>query len=438
MFALVDGNNFYVSCERVFQPRLEGRPVIVLSNNDGCVVARSAEAKALGIPMGAPVFECRAAIARHGIETFSSNYRLYADMSARVVEVLAQFSPDLEVYSIDESFLDLSAVPPAGCIAAGHAMRQRVRRWTGIPTCVGIGPTKTLAKLANHAAKRRPECAGVCDLSDPALRRPVMEGVDVAEVWGIGGRSAAKLGALGIRSAAQLAAMDPRQARALLTVAGERIVHELNGRSCILLEEAAPARQATAVTRSFAAPVTDRDALCQALSSFATRAAEKLRGQGQQCGLLQVFFHSSPFRAREGKERWFSRSATHRFPEPTHDTLAMVAAATAIARRLWQPGCRLTKAGVMALDLCMAGEGQRDLFAGGDGTGGDSSRRPALLAAIDAINAHHGRNAIRPAAAGGLTARTAAGVQGARWQMRQQRLTPSYTTRLSDIVTVKG
>lgn len=429
MFALVDGNNFYVSCERVFAPHLEGRPVVVLSNNDGCFVSRSAEAKALGIPMGAPLFEWRELIQRERVTVFSSNYRLYADMSARVVEVLAQFAP-LEIYSIDESFLDLAGIEPAERLQLGHEMRRRVRQWTGIPTCVGIGPTKTLAKLANHAAKKRPECAGVCDLSDQALRRHVMAGVEVGEVWGIGRRSAAKLQALGIKTVAQLAAMDPRQARSLLTVTGERIVHELNGKPCLQIEELTPARQATAVTRSFATPVTDLDSLCEAVASFATRAAEKLREQNQQAGLLQVFFHSSPFRARDGKELWFSRAASHTFATPTSDTLQLVSAAVQIARRGFQPGCRLTKAGVITLDLVPAGSGMRDLFEA------PAATRPRLMAAVDAINARQGRDTIRTAAAG--SPKAGADHSRAEWRMRQARLSPSYTTRLSDILMVRG
>ena len=429
MFALVDGNNFYVSCERVFAPHLEGWPVVVLSNNDGCFVSRSAEAKALGIPMGAPLFEWQKLIERERVAVFSSNYRLYADMSARVAEVLAQFAP-LEIYSIDESFLDLAGIEPAERLQLGHEMRRRVWRWTGIPTCVGIGPTKTLAKLANHAAKKRPECAGVCDLSDKALRQHVMAGVQVGEVWGIGAKSAAKLQALGVKTVAQLAALDPRQARSLLTVVGERIVHELNGRPCLQIEELTPARQATAVTRSFAAPVIGLDALCEAMASFATRAAEKLREQNQQAGQLQVFFHSSPFRAREGKEPWFSRAASYTFATPTSDTLQLVSAAVQVARRGFQPGCRLTKAGVMALDLVPAGSGMRDLFEESAAT------RPRLMATIDAINKRQGRDAIRTAAAGIQKAGT--NRFGAEWRMRQARLSPYYTTRLSDILTVKA
>ena len=429
MFALVDGNNFYVSCERVFAPHLEGRPVVVLSNNDGCFVSRSVEAKALGIPMGAPLFEWRELIQRERVTMFSSNYRLYADMSARVVEVLAQFAP-LEIYSIDESFLDLTGVEPAERLQRGHEMRRRVRQWTGIPTCVGIAPTKTLAKLANHAAKKRPECAGVCDLSDQALRRHVMAGVEVGEVWGIGRQSAAKLQALGIRTVAQLAAMDPRLARSLLTVTGERIVHELNGKPCLQIEELKPARQATAVTRSFATPVTELDALCEAVASFATRAAEKLREHDQEAGLLQVFFHSSPFRAKEGREAWFSRAGNYSFPVPTNDTIKFVAAAVGMARRLYRPGHRLTKAGVMALDLVPVGAGMGDLFES------LAASRPGLMAAIDAINAKQGRNAIGTAAAG-LHRRQAA-VPSAGWRMRQAKLSPCYTTRLSDILTVRS
>lgn len=417
MFALVDGNNFYVSCERVFDPKLEGVPVVVLSNNDGCVVARSAEAKALGIPMGAPYFQLRGLIERNGVRVYSSNYPLYSDMSQRVVSVLAGYAP-CEVYSIDESFLDLRGIERTRRIPLGHEIRNKVRRWTGIPTCAGIGPTKTLAKLANHVAKKRPECAGVCDLSDAALRAHVMPAIDVGEVWGIGAKSAAKLKAAGISTVAELAGMPARQARDLLTVTGERIVHELNGIPCIALDLSPAPKQATAVTRSFGQPVTGSAAMEEAVASFATRAAEKLRAEGQAAAVLQVFMHTNPFNG----DPWCSRSGVHHFPEASNDTLAMVAAATRLARRLFRPGHRFTKAGVMALELVTAAEAPRDLF-----TAGDRIRSEKLMAAIDAINGRMGRNTIQSAAAG---------IQKP-WQQRRQRLSPCYTTRLEDLPVVR-
>lgn len=413
MFALVDGNNFYVSCERVFNPKLEGVPVVVLSNNDGCVVARSAEAKALGIPMGAPYFQLKQLVKDHGIRTFSSNYPLYADMSQRVVTVLNGFAP-CEVYSIDESFLDLQGVPPTSRIQLGHDIRQKVRRWTGIPTCVGIGPTKTLAKFANHIAKKRPECAGVCDLSDPALRRHVMPTIEAAEIWGVGPKSAKKLAEVGVRTVADLAGMPPRLARQLLTVTGERIVHELNGTMCIPLDLSPPPKQATAVTRSFGQPVTTVAAMEEAVAAYATRAAEKLRQEGMAATALQVFMHTNPFNG----DPWLSRSGLHSFPEPSSDTLEIVSAATRMARRLFRPGYRFSKAGIMALDLVAVAEVPRDLFMQTD-----RERSSRLMEAMDAINARMGRNTIHTAAAGIRRS----------WQQQRNRLSPCYTTKLDDL-----
>lgn len=413
MFALVDCNNFYVSCERVFDPRLEGVPALVLSNNDGCVVARSAEVKALGIQMGAPYFKIRDLVEQHKIRVFSSNYALYADMSRRVVAVLTQFAP-CEVYSIDESFLDLSGIDRSRCIQLGHDIRHKVRRWTGIPTCTGIAPTKTLAKLANHVAKKRPECAGVCDLSDHALRRHVMPQIDVGEVWGIGGKSAARLKAIGVQTVADLANLAPRRARELLTVTGERIVHELNGVACISLELVPPAKQATAVTRSFGTPVTTLSGMTEAVASYASRLSEKLRKEGQAAGLLQLFMHTNPFNG----DPWCQRSGVHNFPVPRNDLTSFVTAAAGLAERLFRPGYRYTKAGVMAFDLVRAEDAPQDLF-----TVTDSVRSQRLMAAVDAINGRMGRGAIQSAAAG----------LRPKWAIKREWLSPAYTSRIEEV-----
>jgi len=413
MFALVDGNNFYVSCERVFRPSLEGVPVLVLSNNDGCVVARSAEVKALGVAMGAPYFQLRELIEKHSIRVFSSNYALYADMSRRVVAVLSQFAP-CEVYSIDESFLDFAGIERGRRIPLGHEIRNRVRRWTGIPTCVGIAPTKTLSKLANHVAKKRPECAGVCDLSDISLRRHVMPTIDVSEVWGIGSKSARKLQAAGIKTVADLAGMSPRQAREMLTVTGERIVHELNGVPCIPLQLEPPPKQATAVTRSFGRPITNCSSMVEAVAAYATRAAEKLREADQAAGALQVFMHTSPFNG----DPWCSRSGIHTFPVASNDMRAFVSAATHLAKRLFRPGHKFTKAGVLAVELVAAAAAPADLFSSIDREKGDR-----LMQAIDKINSRNGRGTIQSAAAG----------LRRPWQMKREWVSPAYTSKITDI-----
>lgn len=268
VIALSDGNCFYCSCERVFEPALEGRPLIVLSSNDGNAIARTPEAKALGIKMGDPYFQIRDLCRREGVVVRSSNYALYGAMSRRVNAVYEQFAPHVQVYSIDESFIDLTGFPdPAGHV---RQMRQTVRRWTGIPTCVGLGPTKTLAKVANHTAKKNAAFDGVCDLTDAALRAAVLSATAVEDVWGVGPASAAKLQRLGVKTAADLRDMDPRLARQVLSVVGERIVHELRGQPCLSWEEAPSGRKGCAVTRSFGQPLTSMQDVSEAVAGFAS------------------------------------------------------------------------------------------------------------------------------------------------------------------------
>lgn len=290
IYGLIDCNNFYVSCERVFRPDLEGVPVIVLSNNDGCAIARSNEAKALGIKMGDPEFQLRDLIRREQIRVFSSNYALYGDMSRRVGETLATIIPSVEAYSIDESFLDLSEFRSRDVEVLTRELRDRVLRWTGIPTCVGFGPTKTLAKLANYVAKKRPAHRGVCDLRSPLIRAAVLPTIPVEEVWGVGGASVAKLEKIGVKTAAELAALEPETARRLMTVTGGRTVMELRGVSCMPLELVEPVRKGIAVTRSFGASVLTWAGMNEAVVSYAARAAEKLRRHKVAAWNLSVFY----------------------------------------------------------------------------------------------------------------------------------------------------
>ena len=280
IFALVDCNNFYASCEKLFDPRLAGVPVVVLSNNDGCVVARSAEVKALGIPMGVPWFRIRDQARRHGIVAFSSNYALYADMSNRVVEVLAQFSPDIEVYSIDESFLDVAGFEGTGLAEYGRQIRERVQRWLGLTVCVGIAPTKTLAKLANHCAKKNlAGTAGVCDFTimPAADLDALLARIDVGEVWGVGRKLTPRLQAMGIGTVRDLRDADAETLRARFSVVLERTLRELRGTSCLALEDVVPDRQQIICSRSFGERVHDLEALQEAVASYLSRAAEKLR-----------------------------------------------------------------------------------------------------------------------------------------------------------------
>jgi len=419
-FALVDGNSFYCSCERVFDPRLKGVPVIVLSNNDGCAVARTAEAKALGIKMGAPMFTIRDLVKREGVRVFSSNYTLYGDMSRRMNSVYERFASDIEVYSIDESFLDASPVEPERRVDWGRDLRSTVSTWTGVPTCVGIGPTKTLAKLANKIAKGTPQLGGVCDLTSAEARAEWLRLMPLDGVWGIGGASQAKLAGMGCKTAADVAALDPKLARKAMTVVGERIIRELRGEACLDLEAVPPTRKGCAVTRSFAGRVDDLDMMQEAIAAHATRLGEKLRHHGLATDHVTVFFHTSPH--DRGPSR--SVSTTVDFPEASNDTLVLVRAAKWGARRIWKPGYRYAKAGLMTVDLVPLADSQRALIGALD-----REKAGRLMEALDACNAKHGRGAVFPAAAGIARQRKA-------WITKFDMRSPRYTTRIDEVPVV--
>lgn len=424
-FALIDGNSFYCSCERVFDPRLMGRPVIVLSNNDGCAVARTPEAKALGIKMGAPMFQIRDLCKREGVVVFSSNYTLYGDMSRRVNEVYRQFAPTeaIEIYSIDESFLDLSLVPQEHREELGRDLRSTVSTWTGIPTCVGIGPTKTLAKLANKIAKSTPQLGGVCDLTSAAARADWLPAVDLADIWGVGRASQAKLAALGCRTVADVAALDPKVARRAMTVVGERTIYELRGMPCIDLEAVAPTRKGCAVTRCFSGRVSDLETVLEAVASHATRLAEKLRHHGLATDHVTVFYHTSQH-DRGAPQR--SVSYTVDLPEHTNDTLVLVRGAKWGARRIWAPGYRYSKAGVITVDIIPPLTAPRALIGGFD-----QPQSARLMGALDACNRRFGRGAVYPAAVGIERTRR-------RWNTKFEMRSPRYTTRVGEVPVVRS
>ena len=419
-FALIDGNSFYCSCERVFDPKLKGKPVIVLSNNDGCAVARTAEAKALGIKMGAPMFMIRDLVKREGVRVFSSNYTLYGDMSRRMNTVYERFASDIEVYSIDESFLDMTAVAPEHREELGRDLRSTVSTWTGVPTCVGIGPTKTLAKLANKIAKSTPPLRGVCDLTSEEARREWLPLFPLEDIWGIGRASQAKLALFGCRTAADVASLDPKLARQTLTVVGERIIHEMRGTPCIDLEAVAPTRKGCAVTRSFAGRVDDVDTMQEAIAAHATRLGEKLRRHGLATDHVTVFFHTSPHDSGPAR----SVSTTVDFPEASNDTLALIRAAKWGVRRIWKSGYRYAKAGLMTVDLVPLEGSQRALIGALDR---DKAER--LMAALDACNARNGRGAVFSAASGVERQKRA-------WVTRFDMRSPRYTTRIDEVPVV--
>lgn len=414
--ALQDANNFYVSCERAFDPALRAIPVIVLSNNDGCAIARSDEAKALGIRMGDPFHLIRERVEKHGIAVRSSNYALYGDMQRRILATIAPFAHDIETYSIDENFLDLAGFEDRDLMAHCQEMRARVEAWTTIPSCVGIAPTKTLAKLANAVAKKNPLFGGVVDLRDNNIRRWVLDQIDVTEIWGIGRATAEKLTGIGIRTAGELRDMPLRQSRSIGTVVLARLVAELNGVPAATIEVLEPQRKGFAVTRSFGTPVTEFEVLMEAVAQYAMRASEKLRKHGLVAGRLTVFFHTN--RNKPERPQYFG-SRTITLKPMTDDGLELIAVARCGAMRAWRDGYALTKAGIMLEQLERAEHRQQTLFECEDLT----AKRQRLMGAIDAINARFGKFAVVP------------GVQGFKrsWQPHSEMKSPAWTTRIDEV-----
>ncbi|WP_145573944.1 translesion error-prone DNA polymerase V subunit UmuC [Yersinia alsatica] len=420
VFALVDCNNFYASCEKLFRPDLKDTPVVVLSNNDGCVVARSREAKSLGIKMGVPVFQIKAEMQRHGILAFSSNYALYADLSSRVMRTLEEMAPRVEVYSIDEAFLDLTGIESAiSLVEFGQQVRERIGHWIGITVCVGIAPTKTLAKLANHAAKKYPATQGVVDLTNPDRQRRLLALVPVDDVWGVGKRLSKRLNTLGITTALDLANASPRAIRDQFSVVLERTVRELNGESCIELEEIPPTKKQIVCSRSFGVKVTQFELLREAVCEYATRATEKLRKEQQQAKVMTVFIRTSPFKDNEPQ---YSNSASGELLIPSCDTRDFIELANHLLKRIWKDGFRYAKAGVMLSDFYDPGMFQPGLF---DDVSTRSNSQQ-LMSVLDTIN-QSGAGKVFFAG------------QGTKkdWSMKREHLSPAYTTRWDQLPRVK-
>ena len=415
--ALIDGNNFYVSCERVFQPELEGKPVVVLSNNDGCVVARSQEVRALGVGMGVPWFKLRDLAKQHGIIAKSSNYTLYADMSQRMHSVIGQFAPEQEIYSIDETFLDLTGFN-RDLIEYGIQIRQRVRQWTGIPVCVGIGSSKTLAKLANHSAKKVlvPEMAnGVVEFNQLSARElnQLFGSIDVGEVWGVGRRNKERLYGIGIQTVKDLRDVSISRIKKEFNVVLARTVAELNGESCLALEEVAPPKQQIVSSRSFGQPVYLLEDLNEAVVSYASRAAEKLRKQHHVAGAIQVFLQTNPFKPDEPQ---YNNAVAVKLVKASDNSFRLSEAALYGLKRIYKPGYAYKKAGVMLMSLCPANQLPVDLFSGFDEQ--DTQRAKNLMATLDEINARMGRGTVRSAGEG---------IQKP-WAMRSDNKSSAFTT----------
>ncbi|EMM3524733.1 Y-family DNA polymerase [Klebsiella oxytoca] len=421
MFALCDVNSFYASCETVFRPDLKGRPVVVLSNNDGCVIARSAEAKPF-VKMGEPYFKQKDLFRRHGIIAFSSNYELYADMSNRVMTTLEELSPRCEIYSIDEAFCDLTGVRNCRDLTDfGREIRETVLRRTHLTVGVGIAQTKTLAKLANHAAKQwQRQTGGVVDLSNLERQRKLMAILPVDEVWGVGRRISKKLEAMGIKTVLQLADTDIRFIRKHFNVVLERTVRELRGEPCLGLEEFAPVKQEIVCSRSFGGRITEYHEMRQAICSYASRAAEKLRGEHQYCRFISAFVKTSPFALNEP---YYGNSASVKLLTPTQDSRDIIEAATKCLDAIWKDGHRYQKAGVMLGDFYSQGVAQLNLFD--DNAPRHNSEK--LMEVLDHLNAKDGRGTLYFAGQGMQTA----------WQMKREMLSPRYTTRYSDLLKVK-
>lgn len=409
--ALIDGNNFYVSCERVFNPALERRPVVVLSNNDGCVVSRSDEAKALGIRMGVPFFEVRPLVKSHGLVWLSSNYALYGDMSARMMRLLGEFAPRQEIYSIDECFLDFSDVP-GDAVVSGHAIRRRIRQYLGITTCAGIGSSKTLAKLGNNVAKTDRDSAGVFDWAalPAAERTALMARLTVDKVWGVGRKLVTRLNRMGVHTVLDLQRASVLTIRRNFGVVMERTVAELNGESCIALEDMAAPKIHIQATRSFGRPVTAIGELREAVMSYVIRAAERLRGQHSLCAQVSVFIDTGKHHA--GTPRC-SPAIMIPLEAPSDDSRRLAAAALRGLEQIYRPGYRYKKAGVMLTGLQPAAAMQADLFAGDH-----QPRAAGLMMAMDAINKTYGTNTVTFAGAGIKQP----------WRMQSMRKSPRYTT----------
>lgn len=409
VFALIDCNSFYASCERVFRPDLQRTPIVVLSNNDGCVIARSADAKPF-IKMGAPLHEIRSELKRHGIVAFSSNYALYGDISERVMSVLEARLPAIEVYSIDEAFADLSGMPES-LESLARSLQNEIKQKTGIPVGIGIAGTKTLAKLANHAAKRwQRQTGGVVDLRDPVRRDKLLKALPVESVWGIGKRMQVHLNALGIKTAWDLASSDAWALRKRFNVIVEKTARELRGIACLELEEAAPAKQEICCSRSFGKRLQSVEPIQEAVTAFATRAAEKLRQQHSLCRQIRVSLRTGMFNPNEAK---YANGLLCQLPYPTDDTRLIIAAAHEGIGRLYREGFSYAKAQVLLLDLCRRDEYTQDLFAPEQPV-----RTERLMSTLDAINSRWGRGTLQP---GRISKAT-------EWAMRRDMLSPAYTT----------
>lgn len=419
IFALVDANNFYASCERVFKPALAGRPIVVLSNNDGCIIARSNEAKALGIRMGEPFYKARALIQAHQVQVFSANFTLYGDLSARVMNSLAEFTPELEIYSVDEAFLNLTGFERANLNAYGRLIKRSVEQWTGIPISIGIAETKTLAKIANHLAKKSKKANGVLDLTHSKYRKAALQQVTVADVWGVGRKYADKLHRHGIYTAFDLQQVDDAWLFKTFPAPFIQTVQELRGIACLSIEQASLPKSLVC-SRSFAQPEESLGKLKESVATYTAHAAERLRKAGMACHRLLVFVQTNRFRQSNPQ---YSNSTSVALVTASQDTSELIQAAHQALRHIFKEGYAYHKAGVMLLDLVPLNAVQGNLF---DPL--DRAKRTVLMNALDQINHDFGLGSIRYAAEG----------LSPRWRMKQEHRSPRYTTCWSELAQVNA
>ncbi|HEX8143773.1 MAG TPA: Y-family DNA polymerase [Pyrinomonadaceae bacterium] len=416
--AIVDANCFYVSCERVFNASLVRRPVIVLSNNDGCIIARSEEAKELGLKMGAPIFKNQQLIEAYDVAVYSSNYALYGDMSQRLMEALQEFTPEIEIYSIDEAFMGLNAQADKSFLDCGTEIKEKVYQWTGIPLSIGISQTKTLAKVAQRFSKKTPEAQGVLDLTDPVRQTQVLEETSIDDVWGIGRAYSKLLRDAGINTARKLRDADRRWIRQRLTVVGARIVEELRGIRCLSIEQCPQKKKSVTCSRSFSMLVTSLYDLREAVAVYTTRAAERLRRARLAANVVTVFISTDRF----SREPQYSNTITYELASATDTTEELLEWTLKGLERIYRQGYKYRKAGVMLNHLVPAEQLSRRMF-------GDMSfeRSRSLAKAMDEINRRHGRDTIR------------FGVARAdgSWKTRCLRRSARYTTCLREVMHIR-
>lgn len=419
MFGLIDCNNFYASCERVFNPALVGRPIVVLSNNDGCIIARSNEAKALGIKMGEPAYKIRELLEQHQVVTFSSNYTLYGDMSHRVMTTIAEFVPDMEVYSIDEAFLRFGGFEHINLGQLGGQLVRTVRRNTGIPVSLGIAPTKTLAKLANRFAKKYPRYEGVCIIDTDSKREKALQLTEVGDIWGIGRRLSKRLQYHGVNTAWDFTQKSRSWVRRLMGVVGERTWAELKGEPTFELETPVD-KKSICTSRSFGVKQRELAPISESVANFAASCGEKLRKQHSVAGSMMVFLHTNPF--AEGQPQYYNQT-TLQFPVPTADSTELVHYAIQALRSIYKEGYIYKKAGVIVNDIVPANPLQGDLF-----DTRERAKYQKVMQVMDSLNNRYGRQKVRVAAQG----------FGRKWKMKNEQCSPPYTTNLDTIIVVKS